>query len=271
MINSAAQYFPNVSYLTKVLEGAVNVLKPGGHIFVGDMRSLPLLPTFASSVELFQAKDEISIGELREQIQRRIRLEQQLVLSPAYFQYLHARFSKYRVCKFELRRGRADNEMTRYRYNAILHLGQRTEAANEVVFEDWTDGELTLDQIRSRLLRHPDQPSGFKCIRNARIEKDLAALAILRGSDLTRTALELRREIEQTVIRGIHPQDLFDLETDDSGFRVFLSWAACRPDGSYDALFVPRKSLYGHPPIGDSVARGRGFSVRALCECPRTK
>ena len=139
--------------------------------------------------------------------------------------------------------------MTRYRYNAILHVGQRTEAANEVVFEDWTDGELTLDQIRSRLLRHPDQPSGFKCIRNARIQKDLAALAILRGSDLTRTALDLRRgnradrQSEEFILK------IFLIwKPMTRASRVFLSWAACRLDGSYDALFVPRKSLYGHPP-----------------------
>ena len=97
MINSAAQYFPNVSYLTKVLEGAVNVLKPGGHIFVGDIRSLPLLTTFASSVELFQATVEISIGELRDRIRRRFQHDQQLVLSPAYFLVLAPSVSrKYR-------------------------------------------------------------------------------------------------------------------------------------------------------------------------------
>ena len=248
VINSAAQYFPNVTYLTRVLEGAVNIVKPGGHIFVGDVRSLPLLPTFASSVELFQATDEISVGQLRERIQRRLRSEQQLVLSPAYFRFLQRRFPKISSVEIQLRRGRADNEMTRYRYNAILHVGQGTEAANNVAFEAWAEGELAPDEIHSELLRRPNQPIGFKCIRNARIEKDLAVLKILRDADATRTALELRREGEQDVIPGIHPQDLLDLETDDSSFRVFLSWAACRPDGSYDALFIPRGSLQENRP-----------------------
>jgi len=94
VINSAAQYFPNVVYLTKVLENAVNIVKPGGHVFVGDVRSLPLLPAFATSVELFQAGDEVSVGELRDRIQRRIQLEQELRLSPAYFLFLQRRSLK---------------------------------------------------------------------------------------------------------------------------------------------------------------------------------
>jgi len=104
---------------------------------------------------------------------------------------------------------------------------------------------LTLDDIRSELLRHPDRPVGFKGIRNARIEKDLAALAILRDADATITARELRHELEQNVKKGLHPQDLFELETAGLGFTVFLSWAACRPDGSYDAVFIPTRSLKG--------------------------
>src|ERR1039458_561388 len=34
VLNSVVQYFPNVAYLTKVLENAINIVRPGGHIFV---------------------------------------------------------------------------------------------------------------------------------------------------------------------------------------------------------------------------------------------
>jgi hypothetical protein len=47
------------------------------------------------------------------------------------------------------------------------------------------------------------------------------------------------------VKEGIHPQALIDLEAEGLGFSVFLSWAACRHDGSYDAFFVPKQSLRG--------------------------
>ena len=204
------QYFPNLAYLTKVLQNAVNIVKPGVHVFVGDIRSLPLLPTFASSVELFQAADGVSVRELRDRIERRIQHDRELVISPTYFLSLKHRLPKISRVEIQLRRGRADNEMTRYRYNAILYVGQGTEAVNNVAFEDWSERELTLDEVRSELQQDPNEPIGFTCIRNARIEKDLAASATLTDADATSTALELRRESEH-VIRGIHPQDFFNL------------------------------------------------------------
>ena len=51
LLSSVVQYFPNIAYLTEVLESAVNIVKPRGHVYVGDIRSLPLLPVFSSSVE----------------------------------------------------------------------------------------------------------------------------------------------------------------------------------------------------------------------------
>ena len=59
IINSVIQYFPDVSYLLRVLEGALHVIKPGGRLFVGDVRSLPLLEAFHTSIQLYQAADAL--------------------------------------------------------------------------------------------------------------------------------------------------------------------------------------------------------------------
>lgn len=40
ILNSVVQYFPSIDYLVRVLEGAVKVVKPGGFIFIGDVRNL---------------------------------------------------------------------------------------------------------------------------------------------------------------------------------------------------------------------------------------
>jgi ubiquinone/menaquinone biosynthesis C-methylase UbiE len=245
VLSSVVQFFPNIAYLTKVLEKAVNIVRPGGYVYVGDVRSLQLLEAFASSVELFQAVDGMNAGELRERIRRRIEREPELVISPAYFLSLQHQFP--RISRVDIRplRGRADNEMTRYRYEAILHVGHETGASFDDEFLDWTERKWTLDDVRSMLRQHPNERIGIKCIRNARIEKDLAALAILRVADAGYTAGELRHGLEQNLAEGIHPQALLDLETEGLGFAVFLSWAAGRPDGSYDAFFVPKRSLQG--------------------------
>ena len=245
VLSSVVQFFPNAAYLTKVLEKAVNVVRPGGHVYVGDVRSLPLLQAFASSVELFQAADELSAGELRDRIRRRVEREPELVISPAYFLALRRSIPK--ISRVDIRplRGRADNEMTRFRYEAILHVGPDNSVAFDGDFLSWAERKWAVDDIRSLLRQHPNQRIGIKGIRNARLEKDLAALTILDGADAGFAAGELRQRVVTNADEGIHPQAIFDLETEDLGFAVFLSWAACRRDGSYDAFFVPRESLHG--------------------------
>ena len=119
-----------------------------------------------------------------------------------------------------------------------------------MAFQDWTEHRLTLDEIRS-ILRGRRESFGIERIRNARIEKDLAALAILRDADAAYTGGELRQELAEIAEEGILPQALLDLETEGLGFAVSLSWAACRPDGSYDACFAP-------------IASGQGVTLQAI-------
>src|SRR5271156_3758021 len=137
IVNSVAQYFPSLEYLLKILEKAVQVIKPGGRIFLGDLRSLPLNGRFAASVELFQAAPETSISELRERVRKRIRMDEQLVLSPALFLALRRRWPKVSRVELQPRRGRFDNEMNRYRFNAILHLGAGPAKSLEPTWTSW--------------------------------------------------------------------------------------------------------------------------------------
>ena len=52
ILNSVIQYFPSLDYLIAVVEQAVRVAAPGGQIFLGDVRSLPMLEAFYASIEL---------------------------------------------------------------------------------------------------------------------------------------------------------------------------------------------------------------------------
>ncbi|MFZ0303462.1 MAG: methyltransferase [Terracidiphilus sp.] len=262
VLSSVVQFFPSVDYLTKVLENAIGIVRPGGYVYIGDVRSLPLLQAFASSVELFQAADDLRAEELRNRIRRRVEREPELVLSPAYFLSLRRRNPK--ISRVDIRplRGRADNEMTRFRYEAILHIGHDSPEVFNGEFLDWTEHKWGLDEIRSILRQHPDRSIGIKCIANGRIEKDIAAMKILDAADAGYAAGALRQQIEQTVDEGIHPQAFFDLDKEDLGFAVFLSWTACRHDGSYDAFFIPRESLHGIalPAIGWSEPDASEFA-----------
>ena len=68
ILNSVVQYFPDIDYLLEVLSEAVRVTRRGGYIFVGDLRSLPLLGAYHSSVQLYKAPKQMLLGELRQRI-----------------------------------------------------------------------------------------------------------------------------------------------------------------------------------------------------------
>jgi ubiquinone/menaquinone biosynthesis C-methylase UbiE len=235
IINSVVQYFPDVEYLNKVLHEAVRVAKPGGAIFVGDVRSLPLLEAFAVSVELYRAPSSLPLAELRPRVRRRVMQQEELVVSPAFFLALQQRYPKISRVEIAPKRGRFDNEMTRFRYNAILRLGAGAESI-EPSWRDWSDQELTLEAIRELLEKEAPETLGIKGIKNARVEKDLQAVALLAGPGGASDVRELRTALEGTSIRGVHPQELWSLG-DELNYQVEISWAACRPDGSYDVVF----------------------------------
>jgi len=122
IVNSVVQCFPSLQYLTKVCEGMLKATKPGGAIFVGDVRSLPLREAFSASVELFQAPSTLPLSDLREKIRRRLSQEREMVISPAFFLALQRRYPQVSRVEIRPKWGSSDNEMTRFRYSATLFL-----------------------------------------------------------------------------------------------------------------------------------------------------
>ena len=70
ILNSVAQYFPSADYLLSVIDTGVAALRDGGSFYLGDVRNLLLLETFHTSVQLFQAPDDLPVTALRERVQR---------------------------------------------------------------------------------------------------------------------------------------------------------------------------------------------------------
>jgi SAM-dependent methyltransferase len=239
VLNSVAQFFPNSSYLTRVLEGAIDIVRPGGRIFAGDMQNLPLRKLFLSSVELFRSDEGQPLSDVADRVLRRMRLEPWLYVSPAYFLHLAATHRKVSRVDIEPRPGNADNEVTRYRYNAILHVGEPYGPRSEIPFEDWREHQWRLEEIKE-LIRTQAGPFGIKCIPNSRVTLDDDAFEEIRRADVSMTVRDLKRKLDQLPTHGIHPQQLVDLAKGEG--EIKLSWAACRHDGSYDAVFFPAHS-----------------------------
>jgi len=268
VISSVVQYFPSAAYLTRVLDRAARLVRPGGRIYVGDVRSLPLFPVFASSVELFRASDEMTVGGLRDLIRKRIGREQELLASPAYFRLLSRQIAKIVGVEIRPLRGNAVNEMSGYRYQAILHIGAEKTAIRETEFSNWSDGRLSLKKICDLLQARPDTAMGIANVPNVRVEKDVLAANVLGVVDPASSVRSVRQRIADCSLAGINPEDLFSL-AERLNFQIQLSWSSCRPDGSFDACFLPRDLVeQQQPPFIDWPVADASASVY-LTSAPR--
>jgi len=236
ILNSSAQYFPSRSYLERVIKDAVRVVRPGGHIFIGDMRNFVLRYAQAASIECFQAGPELKMSDLRERIERRVHQEHELVPSPAYFLSLSRQLPQVFRVDIYPRRGFCDNEMTRFRFDAVFWIGEKLRST-AIEFLDRPDRGWDLQQISSLLAGQKKTHIGLAQIPNARVERDVKLCERLSAADPNQSFSDLRNEIGEQTLQGIHPEELFRVAA-QSGYRVALSWSACYPDGSYDAAFL---------------------------------
>ena len=137
ILNSVVQYFPSVVYLLRVLEDAVRATHSGGFVFVGDVRSLPLLEAFHTSVELAKADASLSLEELRQLIRKRVADEEELILDPAFFATLKEHLPQVSHVEILPKRASLQNEMTRFRYQVIIHVGEQTAPAAPIAWIDY--------------------------------------------------------------------------------------------------------------------------------------
>ncbi|MFF9690814.1 amino acid adenylation domain-containing protein [Streptomyces sp. NPDC014623] len=121
VLNSVLQYFPNSGYLHDVLTQALALLAPGGALFVGDVRDARSLRCFSTAVELHRVAADDDTVRLRRAVERALTLEEELLLAPDYFHAFARRQPSVTAVDIQVRRGRHHNEMTRHRYDAVLH------------------------------------------------------------------------------------------------------------------------------------------------------
>ena len=123
VINSVIQYFSGPDHLERVLRGAIAATAPGGRVFVGDVRSLALLPAYHASVQFHRAAGDVTRDELSLRLQRQLAREEELVVDPAFFTALQARVPAITAIEFRVRVGQSVNELTKFRYDVVLQVG----------------------------------------------------------------------------------------------------------------------------------------------------
>ncbi|NUR05140.1 MAG: amino acid adenylation domain-containing protein [Streptomyces sp.] len=118
VLNSVVQYFPSVEYLDQVLRQATDLLVPGGRVIVGDVRNAATRHLMQTAVQR-AAHPHASPEELRTLVKRELLAERELAVAPEWFTEWAADGSA--AVDIRLKPGRARNELTRHRYEVVLH------------------------------------------------------------------------------------------------------------------------------------------------------
>jgi len=154
IINSVVQYFPDAAYLTRVLDTAMGLLAPGGRILVGDVRNYRTLRAFRTAVHRAQYPGD-SPAAVQAAVERALLGEKELVLDPGFFTAWAAKQPAATAADIRLKQGDYHNELTRHRYEVVLHKQPASPLRLDVLpIAVWGTEVQNLSDIEQALARH---------------------------------------------------------------------------------------------------------------------
>jgi amino acid adenylation domain-containing protein len=242
ILNSVAQYFPTIDYLLTVLQGALTAVKPGGFIFIGDVRSLPLLEAFHASVQFHQAPPSLEREQLRQRVRKNVGAEEELVLDPAFFAALGRHFPKISSVAVQPKQSRYQNELSQFRYDVVLEIGGDRSSPIEVQWLDWQQRNLTVRELQQILSVTKDNSLRVKNIPDPRILREIEIVNWLKNERGVDKVGEFAQQLAALSPPGLLPGELKAIG-DASGFSVEIYRTKTDADGVYAAVFQRHAAL----------------------------
>jgi|GEM_PF-170348 len=243
IVNSVVQYFPSESYLMSIIEWASQAVTQG-RIFIGDVRDLALLNVFHADIVHYKSRPDTSDDELRRRAERSRQFERELVIAPQFFSNLPSVLPRIRRVDIALRDGDYVNEMTRYRYDVTLHVGEVASGAGKTIEDvafDWRKERLDLAKLRRRLDRTPAKQLRLTNVPNGRlggVYKRVSSLLDRKATTASRRWVDLRdlasvaREAGyEAIFQPSRSRDIwaFDAVLWRPGERPDLAWLPPQP------------------------------------------
>ncbi|MGW3496798.1 amino acid adenylation domain-containing protein [Streptomyces sp. NPDC001020] len=260
VINSVAQYFPDPEYFSAVVRQAIAYTAPGGRVFLGDLRDLGLLEAFHASVETASADAGTPVDTVRALVAQRVREEQELCVDPAFLTALRRANPRIGRVEIQLKGGGYDNELSRFRYDAVLHLDVSFDASG-VEWQEWDrlpQGRGT-DAVRALLAGRGERVPrtlGLLGVPNPRTAPHVATADLLADCAGEQTVGEVAERIPSST--DPDPESYRALAA-ELGLRVEIRRSARHGADRCDLLFQPAgtREPIGFPDAEDSdAARG---------------
>ncbi|ALN59020.1 linear gramicidin synthetase subunit C [Lysobacter enzymogenes] len=235
VINSVLQYFPSSDYLQEVIEQAMELLAPGGALYLGDVRNLQLLRSFVNAVQLHQASGDTDANTLRRRIDQTLLTEKELLLAPEFFTQLPQRIGSIAAVDIQTKRSRHDNELTRHRYEVVLRKhGPDVRSAADLPAQPWSPALLDSGALAARLAAHPE---GLRIVDvpHPLLQPELDALHQLQAG---RRIAEVRARLLAAQSGDLPPAEVLHAQGEALGWEVAVTWSDF--ERGLELLFLPR-------------------------------
>ncbi|OAA42031.1 bsls-like protein [Beauveria brongniartii RCEF 3172] len=142
VFNSVLQYFPTKDYLEQVIDTLVH-FRSAKRIFFGDVRSYATNRHFLAARAIYTlGSDTTTKDEVRKKMAEMEEREEEFLVEPAFFTTLGNRFPRVRHVEIIPKNMQATNELSAYRYAAVVHLhgsDELTRPVHPIKMDDWVD------------------------------------------------------------------------------------------------------------------------------------
>ncbi|HEX2214946.1 MAG TPA: amino acid adenylation domain-containing protein, partial [Mycobacterium sp.] len=232
ILNSVVQYFPNAGYLTEVIDKALDLLAPGGALFIGDVRNHILQNAFQTAIVLARTGVTATADAtvIRQRVHHAVLGEPELLLAPDFFTAWADDHPSAPVLDIQLKRGSADNELNRYRYDVVIYKAPVLERSLAAL-STWTWAERTdLTALQARLEAQGPEAVRVTGIPHAGVITDVRLEhALATGQTLGDAQAQIAKSPAAT------PEQLHRIG-ESIGYHVAVTWGA--QPGTLDAVFV---------------------------------
>ncbi|WP_460454875.1 non-ribosomal peptide synthetase, partial [Arenimonas aestuarii] len=238
IINSVAQYFPSAQYLKEVLGLAMAALAPGGSLFLGDLRHLGLLEAFHTATQDARSQDRLAVAQLSANAKFAAAADKELLVDPAFLREFAASLGMAGGLRLLPKQGGHENELTAYRFDAILHYGSLPSVSNAAAWR-WREDALDGERLRQRLAASPRQAYVLLGIDNPLLVRDCALSRLIHAAGEQEELSRIRSlAAEKAAARpSLSPARLLELATAQA-YQVVLHWEGADA-ARFHALLLP--------------------------------
>ncbi|MEV4921455.1 amino acid adenylation domain-containing protein [Streptomyces roseoverticillatus] len=271
IINSVVQYFPNARYLAEVLRKATELVVPGGAVFVGDIRNLRLQRCFHAAVQVHSPGSSKDAAHIRRAVEQNVARDKELLVDPEFFTALRRRIAgtdsaELRV-DLRVKRGQHHNELTRHRYDVVLHKQPETPLAlGEAQRLHWGQDVDGLQELHAELSARRPGTLRLVGVPNARLAGELATLRMLDDGGEIAGLSALPHGLGDTGVteeKVPDPEAFHELGA-ELGYRVAVTWSSAGDEGSLDVVFADAAQAACATPVDTYLPTGTepgGFSA----------